>query len=811
MKFTRFIMLLLMLWCIVSFHPTTVQAQSPDSSTVASTTEIRGRVLDADSQDPVDRAEVSLLGTDLHATTNRDGRFVLAGVTPGTHSLRATRVGYEDILHEGITVAAGLSPEQEFSMRRRYSQLKAVTVTPGAYSFMKTNTATRQTMSREDIESVPQIGEDVFRAVNRLPGLSSGDYNAHFSIRGGRHDETLILLDGLELYEPYHLKDFNEGAISIVDAETIEGVQLMTGGFAAQYGNKRSGVFDITSRVPETDKTRYSVGVSFMNARAMARGPLWGGKGSWLVSARSGFMDVVFKLIQQDDLPSPRYHDVFAKMQVRLNPSHRLSLDVLYAGDSWKFDARSTTGFADSLKTTEDANNRYGNSYVWSTLQSTLGSKTSVRSMVSASLVTRTRDGSERYDPSRLPLYALSNERDYSILGFKQDWTHGVADAYILGFGVDVRQLKNTDRFNSIVFRDPDDPTADPTGIYPVTTITNIDGTGTRLGLYLSNRIRVRDPLIVEFGGRYDRASYTGDRDFSPRASAALRLREGTTMRLGWGLYRQMQGIDEVAALNNDNRYFPSEKSEQWAGGLEQRFQSGALLRVEAYTKEGRDLRPVYRNWKNGIDTFPEINEDRILVFPREMTARGIELQYDHKLGERLRARAGYSFSIAEEVVDSLVSVNTAWPVAFDTKHPGPQDQRHAVNVDFTYRLRQRWSLNGSLAFHTGWPATHESLVDVVDEDGEPDTSVRPNKIYGERLPSYYRFDVRATRRWTTKRGDMRFFAEIVNLTNHGNVFGYDYFRTYDTATPPNIVLEKDEETWFTILPSLGIAWSSSF
>jgi hypothetical protein len=135
-------------------------------------------------------------------------------------------------------------------------------------------------MTREDIESVPQLGEDVFRAVNRLPGLSSGDYNAHFSIRGGRHDETLILLDGLELYEPYHLKDFNEGAISIVDAETIEGVQLMTGGFPSQYGNKRSGI-DITSRILRPTE-RYNVRINFMNAA-----PWRAGRAALMVIRRS--------------------------------------------------------------------------------------------------------------------------------------------------------------------------------------------------------------------------------------------------------------------------------------------------------------------------------------------------------------------------------------------------------------------------------------------------------------------------------------------------------------------------------------------
>jgi hypothetical protein len=784
--------------------PLAAQVPSPEPAAA-----IRGRVVDAESRDPVYPAELWLVGASRHTMTDRDGRFAFTGLAPGTYTLRATRLGYEVLTREDVRVESGVELDVELPMTRRDLRLKTITVTPGAYSFIKTNTSAHQTMSREDIESVPQLGEDVFRAVNRLPGLSSGDYAAHFSIRGGRHDETLILLDGLELYEPYHLKDFNEGAISIVDVETIDGVQLMTGGFPAQYGNKRSGVFDITSRTPESDHARYSVGLSFMNARAMARGPLWAGRGSWLVSARSGYMDLVFDLINQNTLPSPRYHDVFAKLEVRLNPSHRLTFDALYARDKYKFDAPSTTGFLDSLETRENARNRYGNSYVWTTLQSALGARTAVRSMIAAGLVTRFRDGAEKYVFSTDPIYTLTNERDFSIFNFKQDWTCGLSDAYVLGFGVDVRRLRNRDRFTSIVGADPNDPTADPTGIYPVTTQSSTGKIGARLGLYLSNRVRVADPLILEVGGRYDHASYTGDDDFSPRTSAALSLGGGRTLRLGWGHYRQMQGIDDVAALNSDSRYFSSELSQQWTAGLEQLLAEGSLLRVEAYYKEGSDLRPVYRNWKGGIDTFPETNEDRILVFPRKTTAKGLELFYDRKLGERFSTRASYSYSIADEEVDRVVSVNTAWDIAFDREHPIPQDQRHAANVDFTYKLRRTWSINGSLAFHTGWPATLEALVPVVDEDGEPDVGIRPTKLYGTRLPSYYRFDVRATRRWTTSHGDFRFFGELVNVTNHGNVFGYDYFRTPNGSG--GIVLSREEETWFSILPSIGVSWSGSF
>ncbi len=595
---------------------------------------VDGRILDAESQAPVAQAEVGLTSLDPRARTDREGRFVLSGIPPGSYTLRVSRVGYEPLVRQNVRVEPGGVVSLPLQMRRIIVLLEEITVTPGAFSFMDTGSTFSQTMSREDIESVPQLGEDIFRTVNRLPGLSSGDYSAHFSIRGGRHDETLILLDGLELYEPYHLKDFNEGAISIVDTQTIEGVELLTGGFPAQYGNKRSGVFNISSRTPESDRARYSAGLSFLNARAMGRGPLWDGKGSWLVSARSGYMDLVFSLINQNGLPSPRYHDVFAKLQRTLGPRNVLTFDVLHASDRYTFDASAQTGFLDSLRTREKARNHYGNSYVWTNLDSSLGSKTTVRTQLSAGLVTRSRDGFEQYVDLDRPLYSLTNVRDYSVLGAKQDWTFRLSPAFNLSAGIDARRLRNTDRSSGVVGQDPNDPSLDAAGVYPLTTNTRFEKSGLRLGFYLSSRWRVADPLTLEIGGRYDQASHTGDRELSPRTGAALELGGGRTLRLGWGRYRQIQGIDDVAVLNDEGRYFPSELSEQWTAGLEQAFADGSLLRIEGYRKNGSGLRPVYRNWKNTPDVFPETNEDRILVFPR---SSGREAGFRRAAAEDLR------------------------------------------------------------------------------------------------------------------------------------------------------------------------------
>ena len=687
-------------------------------------------------------------------------------------------------------------------------RLAEVTVAPGSFTFLDAGPAGRQSLTRAQIEAAP-FGEDVFRALTRLPGLSSGDYGAHFSIRGGRADETLILLDGLELYEPFHLKDFNDGALSIIDVDAIDGVELLTGGFSARYGDKRSGVMNIALRTPRTDGTHVTVGASFSNAHVLAEGTFADRRGAWLVSGRRGFFDLLLGIIHQKEARAPTYQDVTGTIRYQLRPNHALALNVLQAGDRYRFTINGTTGFNDSIKTRETANNTYGNSYAWLTLRSLIGKHLTLQSLVSTGRVGDTRAGDERRTLTPVELYAVDGRRNFTVSGIRQDFSYQRSSRVIVDWGYDARLLRANFDWTNRVTQNPDNPTPDTTGYYPRITRRTKIANGRTLGAYVSNRLQLSDPLTLEVGLRFDGATYSHDGDWSPRVNARLALTDHVALRAGWGLYRQRQGIADENAFDRLNRYFPSELSKQWTLGVERRLNHDGMLRVEAYYKGGSYLRPVLRNWKSGLNVFPESAEDRILVYPDGNASTGLEMYYDRQFGTRARLRAGYALSSVRERVSRIVQVNDPLQPAFARSHPGPQDQRHAANVDLSWQPRTNWTLTTAMTLHSGWPFTNEIGVPVRRRNGTTDLAVRPDSLYGGRLPLYQRVDVRLTRRRQTARGELRFFAEVINATNHENVLGYDVFRVTDPGGA--LRLERAAETWFSILPSLGISWTRRF
>ena len=132
-----------------------------------------------------------------------------------------------------------------------------------------------------------------------MPGLANGGISARSYIRGGESNETLFLLDGLRLYEPFHLKDF-QAVATTVNSNAISRMDFYAGAFPARYGDRMSGVIEMYLREPEKDM-RTELALSFFNASLLLLGNFGSaGQGDWLVAARRGNLDLIVDLVDPD-------------------------------------------------------------------------------------------------------------------------------------------------------------------------------------------------------------------------------------------------------------------------------------------------------------------------------------------------------------------------------------------------------------------------------------------------------------------------------------------------------------------------------
>jgi outer membrane receptor for ferrienterochelin and colicin len=736
---------------------------------------IKGSVLDQTTRQPLPGANIRVIGTALGAVADTNGRFVIAPIPDGTYALEARLLGYQTQRLENKFISANTALELNFELMATAIPLSEIIVTPGHFTIMQNEPAVRQALTREEIQTIPHFGEDIYRAVQRLPGISGNDYSARFTVRGGENEEVLVLLDGLELYEPFHLNDIG-GGLSIVDVEAIGGINLMTGGFPAEYGDKLSGVFDISSITPNQAQRQTALGLSFLNARFKTAGLFKGGKGQWFVSARRGYIDLVLKLIGEEDQLSPDYYDVLGKVQYQLNDRHTLSFQALRSGDHFDLLDKDDGDVVGS---------GYGNTYGWLTMKSFLRPTLFVQTVLSAGRVNQNRTGTDFANVNQVRAN-VNDVRDFQVYHFKQDWHYNFSDRHFIKWGVDAKSLNaDYDYFN----RQRREVTIP--ALYDTITIKT-NPSGRKLGFYLADRVRLTKPLTAEIGVRYDDNSYTQDKNFSPRLNLAYMIGKSSVVRLGWGRFYQTQGLHELEVQDGENQFHAAELAEHRVIGGEHSFANGINLRIEAYQKRLSNVRTQYGNLLDVVNIFPEVEGDRVAYKPERGEAKGVEFFIKKDTGGKLNWWGSYALAFAEDRIDGKTV-------------PRNFDQRHTLYLDFNYRPHPKWRLNWAWQYHSGWPQTPAGFERVDLANG----GFFYQLVFGPRnaahLPAYHRLDVRANRYFGAGKGRLSVFLEVINLYDRTNVRTYDYSIT--RLPGGQIVSVKEAQGWLPRLPSLGINW----
>lgn len=756
------------------------------ATTTVRNARVRGVVLDTTGL-AVGGARVELAQSEEKSSTvsRDDGSFTMPFVSPGDHALRVTRLGYYPAVVAHIHANEDTTEASEpliITLDRAPVPLQAVVVSPGYFGIGTQQVEAAQSLGREEIRTRPQLGEDLFRSINRLPGLTSNDFAAGFHARGAEFDQLYVSFDGLQLHEPFHLKDL-DGALSILDVKSVEGVDLTTGGFTAEYGGRLGSVLAIHSAEPRADRATTELGASVTSVRAQSQGGFASGRGTWIAAVRRGYLDLALRLAGASDSLSPRYADAFAKVTFDVNDRNHLSAHVLWADDALKY-----------TESDNQIGSSYGSAYAWLNWDTQPAANLHGTTILSTGALSWRRTGLIDFDAHVTD--HINDRRSFNVAGIRQDWSLDLGDRVLLRWGADAEQQRATydydaTRTTRLV---QDDSLLDVTK--PVQA--NLSPSGDVLAAYVSPRVQLLPWLVTEIGARYDRASYSGDALLSPRANARIALGAHTALRVAFGRYTQPQPIYGLQTQDGVNQFAPADIAEHRVVGLEHEA-SAAMFRVEAYERLITREHPRYINLRMKSETFPEETSDRMLLDATSGRARGVELMARHAPSDGLAWSGSYTLASVTDLVDGR-------------DVPRVYDQRHTLYLDASYRpVGGSWRFSLAWQTHSGWPVAPVRFVEDTLRAANGNLSTFVFTRYGpvsarggSRLPWYQRTDLRVTRDVETSRGRISFFADIFNLFNGTNPRDYNYSIFYRGG---QLVVIPVPNTQITRLPSAGVSW----
>ncbi len=204
------------------------------------TGKISGVITDKSSGDPLPGVNVLVDGTTLGASTDMDGFYVILQVPPGSYTVRASYIGYKEFAYQSVGVSADLTTEINFRMEQTTLELgESIVVTAERPMIRKDETNMIDIRSADEIRTMP------VRSLNDLASVTAGSVQdeGFVYMRGGRSNETAFIIDGVVQNEQLY-----GGNRTSLNTNSIEEVQVQTGGFNAEYGGIMSGLVAITTQ-----------------------------------------------------------------------------------------------------------------------------------------------------------------------------------------------------------------------------------------------------------------------------------------------------------------------------------------------------------------------------------------------------------------------------------------------------------------------------------------------------------------------------------------------------------------------------------
>jgi len=235
----------LLLIGLVAMAPPTAEAQTPGR--------IVGTVVDTKTGEGLPGANVTVKGTYYGATSDIDGNVRIERVNPGVYTVEVSLLGYKLVQFTNVKV----EPGETATIRARLEETvltigQDIVIIGEKPLFDIEETASRRNINQADIQAAAL--QTVQSVVAMQPGVVMADNEIH--IRGGRTYENAYLLDGISIQDPMAGSGFGLQ----LSPSAIQDVEVITGGYNAEYGQATSGIVNITTR---EGSDRYSGSIGY--------------------------------------------------------------------------------------------------------------------------------------------------------------------------------------------------------------------------------------------------------------------------------------------------------------------------------------------------------------------------------------------------------------------------------------------------------------------------------------------------------------------------------------------------------------------
>jgi hypothetical protein len=722
---------------------------------------ISGYVRDAKTGEELIGAIVSIHELPSTGISTNSYGFYSITIPYGTYHVSAQFVGFENSI---LTIDLNQNKKADFSLNDKVTELNEVIV-----SAAKTNENVVKpqmgvnNLKMKEIKNIPAfMGErDVLKSIQLLPGvLPAGEGNSGFFVRGGSADQNLILLDEATVYNASHLLGF----FSVFNPDAVKDVTLYKGTMPAEYGGRLSSVLAMSMNDGNDKEYHVNGGIGLISSRLTVEGPIVKDKGSFIISGRRTYADIIAKSLYHIGILSDTslktaslyFYDLNAKANYKISDNDRLFLSGYFGQDVMGISAGGIN---------------WGNSTATLRWNHLFTDKLFSNTSLIYSNYSYTINNSD----AKNAINIVSKIQDWNL---KEDFQlfHGEKSQVKFGFNVIYHNFVPGTVQDTILIKRPPLPKK----------------YAWENAVYFTHEYKITHKISLNYGLRgsmfalmgpgtfytYDKEGNIADStlfgsgkvvkfypELEPRAAADIMINDVSSMKISYTRNTQYMHL-----LSNENIGLPTdlwipssnnvkpELADQYSIGYFRNFNDNEYeFSTELY----------YKNMQNQIDYVPgaqlnfNANVESQLVYGIGK-AYGMELFLNKKTG-RLTGWISYTLSHSQR---KFPDVNN------DTWYNAKQDRTHDISVVGIYELSKKWTLSGTWVYYTGNAVTFPSGKYIVNNQVVSYYTSRN----GYRMPPYHRLDLGATYQNEKKgRYESSWTFSIYNAYNRDNAYAITF------------------------------------